>query len=566
MKQSNSLDKNFEFINELKRKSKPNVYYKKQQNIFSLKPPKYNIQKDINIYDIYQIMIKEVDLIFPAMPKKVDLNQNERKLRKDIISQMRHFLHNYRLNELCLFHSIYLMDKLLAKKIKLNITEVAIACLFISVKFINNDGDIPPINNFLEILTNNQKISIKELMLLEIECLKKLNYKISTPQPINFINLMLMNGIVFNTDVEESKIKLNSSIYNLPIEIYYDIIYVNTDYLQFHPLYIAFTCIAMARELVQLDKWGPFNKVFNITFSEFEEVYQFIFDLYMEYQEKKKMKEEIVKREINESVKISKNNIMNSQEKSNKINTLKEKNILKQDDKNKYTVKSEKKVDSMKKPIDIKSLRHYYISKTKSSKINLEQLDFLFKGKGENKNESKELIKQNSKNDIKKNLFQNLKQNSAHQKIKSIDLIKEMKGNQSFNNYFQQIKSELPNSSRDNKKTIENENNQNKLKEDKIIDNIFYYTIKRKSDLGNYSTLKTLNSTSSKTRNFLKNEKNYSQTLLNNPLNSSSFNQKSFQNLNNSKANKKTCNNNNNIDIKYSKKIEYIGKSYQNLK
>ena len=566
MKQSNSLDKNFEFINELKRKSKPNVYYKKQQNIFSLKPPKYNIQKDINIYDIYQIMIKEVDLIFPAMPKKVDLNQNERKLRKDIISQMRHFLHNYRLNELCLFHSIYLMDKLLAKKIKLNITEVAIACLFISVKFINNDGDIPPINNFLEILTNNQKISIKELMLLEIECLKKLNYKISTPQPINFINLMLMNGIVFNTDVEESKIKLNSSIYNLPIEIYYDIIYVNTDYLQFHPLYIAFTCIAMARELVQLDKWGPFNKVFNITFSEFEEVYQFIFDLYMEYQEKKKMKEEIVKREINESVKISKNNIMNSQEKNNKINTLKEKNILKQDDKNKYTVKSEKKVDSMKKPIDIKSLRHYYISKTKSSKINLEQLDFLFKGKGENKKESKELIKQNSKNDIKKNLFQNLKQNSAHQKIKSIDLIKEMKGNQSFNNYFQQIKSELPNSSRDNKKTIENENNQNKLKEDKIIDNIFYYTIKRKSDLGNYSTLKTLNSTSSKTRNFLKNEKNYSQTLLNNPLNSSSFNQKSFQNLNNSKANKKTCNNNNNIDIKFSKKIEYIGKSYQNLK
>ena len=97
-----------------------------------------------------------------------------------------------------------------------------------------------------------------------------------------------MNGIVFNTDVEESKIKLNSSIYNLPIEIYYDIISVNTDYLQFHPLYIAFTCIAMARELVQLDKWGPFNKVFNITFSEFEEVYQFIFDLYMEYQEKKK--------------------------------------------------------------------------------------------------------------------------------------------------------------------------------------------------------------------------------------------------------------------------------------
>ena len=254
MKFSNSVEKKYEGINQLKQKGTPNIYYKKTQNICSLKTQKYNIPKDVYIFDTYQNMLKEIDLIFPAMPKKVDLNTIEKKMRKDMIQQMKNFLHKYRLNQICLYCSIYIMDKLLAKRIKLNVNEVAVTSLLISIKFLDIDGHIPPINHFLELLKNNQKISIKELSILEIECLKKLNYKLSIPQPIDFINLILMNGIVFNTDVSESKIGISGSIYNLPIEIYEDIITYNTDYLQFHPLYLAFTCISISRELYHLDK------------------------------------------------------------------------------------------------------------------------------------------------------------------------------------------------------------------------------------------------------------------------------------------------------------------------
>ena len=58
------------------------MYFKKTQNICSLKTQKYNIPKDVYIFETYQNMLKEVDLIFPSMPKKVDLNPIEKKNKK----------------------------------------------------------------------------------------------------------------------------------------------------------------------------------------------------------------------------------------------------------------------------------------------------------------------------------------------------------------------------------------------------------------------------------------------------------------------------------------------------
>ena len=502
MKQnSNSVEKKNELIYERKHKKTQKMYFKKTQNICSLKTQKYNIPKDVYIFETYQNMLKEVDLIFPSMPKKVDLNPIEKKIRKDIIFQMRNFLIKFKLNQLCLFHSIYLMDKLLAKKIKMNIIELGITCLLISVKFIDIDGNIPPIKYFLEILKpTNQKISKKDLINLEIKCLKTLNYKLSIPQPIDFINLILMNGIVFNTDILESKIKLNSSIYNMPIQIYDEIISFNPDYLQFHPLFLAFACISLSRNLYNLNKWDPFIKVFNVSFSQFEEVYQFIFDLYNECKEKNK-NEEILKKKENKKI------IYVKEKSSSQVDVFKNnKNI---NNENNNFVKSERKINN-KNEIDIKSLRHYYINKTKSLNINFEQLDYLIKPKKEN-NENENLSTSDS---IKRNVIDFPKKISLYQKYKN----KELKVNQSYNNNVLNI---------DNSQEINNLKN-----ESEIETNIFYNPLQKKSNLNKYSVLNSLNSTLSKAKkNFLKNVKNSSISFLNNSLNNSSI---SFQIFNNS--------------------------------
>ena len=78
MKFSNSVEKKYEGINQLKQKGTPNIYYKKTQNICSLKTQKYNIPKDVYIFDTYQNMLKEIDLIFPAMPKKEKMEFREK--------------------------------------------------------------------------------------------------------------------------------------------------------------------------------------------------------------------------------------------------------------------------------------------------------------------------------------------------------------------------------------------------------------------------------------------------------------------------------------------------------
>ena len=186
----------------------------------------------------------------------------------------------------------------------------------------------------------------------------------------------------------------------------------------------------------------------------------------------------------------------------------------------------------------MKSLRHYYINKTRSLNFNFEQFDFLFNTKKEkNTQELNETISQSTVDSIKRNVIDIPKKISINQKIKNKDFIKGLKTNQSYNNYNQQLNIDLPNSIKD-KKNIQNENTQNKLDEDKNDNNnIFYNPVQKKTNLNRYTILNTLNSTLSKARkSFLKEAKNSSLNILNNSLNNS-LNTINFQKFNNSFVN-----------------------------
>ena len=98
------------------------------------------------------------------------------------------------------------MDQLLAKKINLNIDKLGFGCLLLGTKFIEIDGKLPPMQSYLKYILN-RRISLKEIIEIESICLKKLEYHLSFPQPINFLNIFLLNGIVFNTDENDTKKK-----------------------------------------------------------------------------------------------------------------------------------------------------------------------------------------------------------------------------------------------------------------------------------------------------------------------------------------------------------------------
>ncbi len=289
------IDQNPSLIKKQIKSEISNLSKKTQK---SFKPSKYNLPKDISPLYPFCTMEKILEESFEKMPKKLELKKSDIIIRKGLILEMKHFINKYRLNPNSLYHCIYIMDKLLAKNINLNLEKIAIGCLLLSIKFNDVDGRIPPSRRFEQILISTHKIDTTELNLIEIECLKNLDYNLSQPQPLYFIYIFLLNGIIFNNDFEndvldEKKKLFYCSIYSKPIEIYEEIINLSGEYFQYHPLHLACACIAISRELYNLPPWNSiFEDVFHIGLKDFLNVFNFVKDKHKEYRaeiNKKKM-------------------------------------------------------------------------------------------------------------------------------------------------------------------------------------------------------------------------------------------------------------------------------------
>ena len=293
--------------NQVQTKSLTNL--SKKNLLKAFKPQKYNLPKDILPFDIYEKMYDYIKKDFPSIPKKIELKKSEIIIRKDLIIQMKNFINNYKLNPNSFYFSVYFMDKLLEKKINLNLEKIAIGSLLLSVKFNDIDGKIPRSSLFQKILISSEKISSKELNDIEIECLKNLDYFLSEPQPLYFLNIFLLNGIIFNNDFnldscDEKRKMFFCNIYQKTIEIYEEIIMISPDYFQYNPIYLSCACIALARESCNLKPWNLiFENIFHIYFEDFINELNFI------KQKHKDINEELKKKKMIESEKEKKKDI-----------------------------------------------------------------------------------------------------------------------------------------------------------------------------------------------------------------------------------------------------------------
>ena len=277
--------------------------------LYSLKPQRFTIPKDVNPLFIFQNLINEINQIFPSMSKKISLSSNSNQIRTNLIKNIKNFIEKYKLSQKNFFFTVYLFDKLLTKKINLDIEKIALGCLILSIKFNDIDGNIPKIKNFCEILIKNKNLSINEIKKIEIFCLNKLDYNLNFPQPINFLDIYLLNGIIFNND-EKNNNKISSSIYSFPFTIYEKIILLNSDYFQFHPFYFISAIVAYSRFFYGLEKWNEiFVSVFKINLKDFEEVFLFIHDMLKNDENK-------------ENINNNNNNFYNENEHENKKNHI----------------------------------------------------------------------------------------------------------------------------------------------------------------------------------------------------------------------------------------------------
>ena len=422
----------------------------------SFKPSKYNLPIDLNVLKIFSEMKKEIKQSFYLSKKKIELKNSDLIIRKDLIYQMKHFINKYRLNPNTLYFSVYIMDKLLSNQINLNLEKIAFVSLLLSVKFNDIDGQIPPLKYFEKEMISSYNLSKKELINIEVECLNILNHNLTQSQPLFFINIFLLNGIIFNNELNlnsyDDKNKMfYASIYLKPIEIYEEIILLSPDYFQYNPIYLACACIAISRELYSLNTWNFILENFSgIFFKDFKDVYIFVKTKHKEYRSEmnKKKMYELEKEKEKEINVININKEINSIKEKTPYNhytdSLIHKRILTMNNNNniinstnipnniinniiyKYSIKN----------AQIKNSAHSYNYKPYSFDMNSENRNSqLLK----TKNLEKELNESNSSteasaNNTTRDIYNNNKLLLSYKKI--LDSSKKIKNDITFSNYY----------------------------------------------------------------------------------------------------------------------------------
>jgi hypothetical protein len=94
--------------------------------------------------------------------------------------------------------AIYFVDKILKKQNDLKFDLVAIGCMILAVKFIENDPALPSYSEFYNPMKERYQPS--EIYDIERKCLHLLDYKLNLLTPFTVLEFFLTNGLILHVD------------------------------------------------------------------------------------------------------------------------------------------------------------------------------------------------------------------------------------------------------------------------------------------------------------------------------------------------------------------------------
>lgn len=144
--------------------------------------------------------------------------------------------------------------------------------LFLAEKFYEKDIDeYPDYSLFIEKCI--YQVSVKEIAIKEVECLKKLNYKLDYYSPYDLLKLFFYNGYVYEKEIN----LFNSNSYctmmnNYAYKIFRDVIYSNLA-LTYPSYQIVISIIQLTRKKFNLDMkyMKLIKKIYNIKTIEYKD-------------------------------------------------------------------------------------------------------------------------------------------------------------------------------------------------------------------------------------------------------------------------------------------------------
>lgn len=242
---------------------------------------------DIDLKGVFKIMnINNGNEIYNEQFKHINiiLNEEQSQKRYDIIMTIKKFIIENEINTNIFYYIIYIFDLLIIKNNKFKLIssfeKMGLGALFISIKFFHeNNNNLSIGNKKYKSLYNNRYYSMHEIIKLEVLCLKLINYCLTRPSVINFIELLISKGILYDSDLNNNNIGSN---YNDTFNHLYFLIFKNldfvvlysNDYIKYNPFYLSCFIIGLSRNILNMEKYPkPFRKFFKLTISSFNEIY-----------------------------------------------------------------------------------------------------------------------------------------------------------------------------------------------------------------------------------------------------------------------------------------------------
>ena len=282
------------------------------EKCYSVKPISYIMPKDIILKDIFQNSMR----IYKAKEKYYfnSNNNNEGNInRKQILSRIKKIILDKKINYDIYIKTIYLYDLLLLKKENASIKIknkfkkffqaqnilIALTAFVLILKFNYSENKMIRMKKLLQNL-DDLDITLQDLYEMEISALKLIDYDLSFHTPYSFMELFLINGIIFNEDY----LQLDASfkIYDLAKETIENIMEMSNDYFKYNYFYLCCCIISYVRDTIHINKWPKVFEInFGIKFDEFSDVYNIFFQ-----------KNNNEKFENNMNIKINTRNFYNS--------------------------------------------------------------------------------------------------------------------------------------------------------------------------------------------------------------------------------------------------------------
>ena len=339
-------------LNKEKYNKYINIHTKNKQKFhstekyYSVKPSIYTIPKDINLKDIFQQekkTYKDKIRLYSYYHVNDDTNEN----RKQIFSKIKKIIEDKRVNFDIYIKTIYLYDLICIKKEyvesefkdKFKSTPnilIALTAFILIMKFNYVESKMTRLKKILEYF-GDIDIHLKDIYEMEIFILKLIDYELSFQTPLSYLELLLINGIVFSEDYLQSDSSFN--IYELAKESLENIMEKSNEYFKYDYFYLSCSIISFVRDKAKINKWPKaleFN--FGTKFEEFYDVYKIFFQKNNEKVENSKFTRSKERNFHNSDI----INIKNLKNINNIINVLK---IIKSPDKHKKVKEKTNKND-----------------------------------------------------------------------------------------------------------------------------------------------------------------------------------------------------------------------------